>query len=141
MKTRRENVPYGLAQILKLRAVTYRWKAGADGRSHLGVIAQEIEKVLPEVVTARSKTGMLSVAYDELVPVAIKAIQEQESTIRNQDARIEKLEEPLAALEAGRAPLASSVLGNGSATAATLALLPVGFFFARRRAIRQRKAA
>jgi hypothetical protein len=74
------------------------------------------------------------VEYQEIVPVAIKAIQEQQAKIREQAAVIEQLDTRLAALEKGRQPvMTSSVLGGGLGATAMLALIPVGLIVARRR--------
>src|SRR5713101_428217 len=41
----------GIETLLKLRPVTFRWKAEEDKSHHFGLIAQEVEKVVPEVVS------------------------------------------------------------------------------------------
>jgi hypothetical protein len=85
-----------LDKILNLTGLTYEWKTDeykekgfAQGR-HYGVIAQEIEKVLPEVVNTATD-GTKAVAYTEIIPVLIEAIKEQQK-------RIEQLEKKLAEL-------------------------------------------
>jgi len=57
----------------------------------IGVIAQEIEKVLPEVVTTR-EDGYKAVKYEKIVALLIEAIKEQQSSIEKLESRIEKLE-------------------------------------------------
>ncbi len=75
-----------LNKVLKLNGVSYEWKTDEykdkgfpDGR-HYGVIAQEIEKVLPEVVNTGAD-GAKAVAYTEIIPVLIEAIKEQQKEI------------------------------------------------------------
>ena len=46
----------------------------------VGVIAQEIEKVLPEVVETR-ETGYKAVKYEKIVPLLIESIKEQQKQI------------------------------------------------------------
>jgi len=82
-----------LDKILNLNGLSYAWKTYEykernfpEGR-HYGVIAQEIEKVLPEVVST-TPDGSKSVAYTEIIPVLIEAIKEQQK-------RIEVLEKKL----------------------------------------------
>jgi hypothetical protein len=71
--------------------------------------------------------GMLSVNYATLLPVAIKAVQEQQVVIDRQEAR-------LAALERRREPVMSSLLsGGGLGGGVALGLLPFGLFLALRR--------
>lgn len=75
-----------LDKVLNLTGLTYEWKNDeykekgfAKGR-HYGVIAQEIEKVLPEVVNT-APDGTKAVAYTEIIPVLIEAIKEQQKQI------------------------------------------------------------
>lgn len=72
-----------LSKVLALRGVTFDWdlaKAGNrefDSNNHIGFIAQEIEKVLPQVVvTANDTDKTKSVAYGDVVPVLVEAIKE-----------------------------------------------------------------
>lgn len=75
-----------LSKILKIDGVSYEWKVNEhmnkdfDEGRHYGVIAQEIEKVLPEIVTERPD-GTKTVAYTEIIPVLIEAIKEQQKEI------------------------------------------------------------
>lgn len=75
-----------LDKIRQIRGVEFDWtkefiekQGGEDGyfvRKHdVGVIAQEIEKVLPEVVAER-EDGTLAVKYEKIVPLLIQAIKE-----------------------------------------------------------------
>jgi len=57
----------------------------------IGVIAQEIEKVLPELVTTRGD-GYKAVKYEKIVALLIEAIKEQQSSIEKLESRIERLE-------------------------------------------------
>jgi len=71
--------------VQKLKPVTFEWKKpkGNVGQGEqIGLIAQDLQKVLPQiVVTGDDKDKILSVKYDELIPVLIKAIQEQQVEI------------------------------------------------------------
>src|SRR5207244_1243495 len=76
------NLSYGLREVLQLRPVTWVWKDGADRGRQLGLIAQEIEPVLPELVTReKDERQTLGLNYIGLVPVVINAIQEEHATI------------------------------------------------------------
>src|SRR6185295_13026245 len=44
------NLAYGLNQVMQLRPVSFQWRAGNDKRTHLGLIAQEVDAVMPEAV-------------------------------------------------------------------------------------------
>ena len=58
-------------------------------RKHFGVIAQEVEAVLPELVRTR-EDGLKAVAYPEMVAVLIEAIKEQQVQIEKQQLQIEE---------------------------------------------------
>ena len=60
-------------------------------RASTGVIAQETEKVLPEVVHNDENTGYKSVAYGNIVGVLIEAIKEQQLQIDNLTEQVEFL--------------------------------------------------
>lgn len=96
-----------LDKVLHLQGVTYEWDkdrvqgAGYKSGRQIGLIAQEVEKVLPELVHTDSK-GYKTLSYDKLVPVLVEAMKEQQVVIEGQkkdafekDARIEKLEQSL----------------------------------------------
>jgi hypothetical protein len=134
LKTNLKDSPYGLKELLKLRAVTYQMKDHKDDGYRLGIIAQEIQKVLPELVTTNRATGMLAVDYTGIIPVAIKAVQEQERTIEQQAKLIARLDSRITVLEASKPSVASASFPVGAGTsAAALALLPLGLFAARRK--------
>ncbi len=78
----------GLSKIMQLRPITFNWKQDEypdknfDDRNHIGFIAQEVEEVVPQVVTtADDEMQTKSIAYSDLVPVLTKAIQEQQAEI------------------------------------------------------------
>lgn len=81
LKENIKNLGYGLNEVLKLRPVSYSWKDGTK-TTKLGLIAQETELVLPEVVSKPTeKDDHYGIMYSDLIPVLIKAIQEQQKTI------------------------------------------------------------
>jgi endosialidase-like protein len=85
---------YGLRDLLRLRPVSFNWKDRPDRGRQLGLIAQEVEPVLPELVTTdKDAEQTKGLNYIGLVPVTIKAIQEQQAQIEDQKKRIADLEE------------------------------------------------
>jgi hypothetical protein len=94
-----------LEKVLHLQGVSYEWKTGEhngtgfrEGRQ-IGLVAQDAEKVLPELVHTDDK-GYKSLAYDKIVAVLIEAIKEQQSELKEKDARIAKLEKESALISA-----------------------------------------
>ena len=75
-----------------LQTIYYSWKASQDKKLHLGLIAQEVEAVFPEIVSESSIDEMKGVKYTELIPVLIKAIQEQQTQIEELKSRVEQLQ-------------------------------------------------
>ena len=61
-----------------------------------GVVAQEVEKILPEVVTGTE--GNKSVAYGNMVALTIEAIKEQQNIINNQQQQINDLKDMVSEL-------------------------------------------
>jgi len=77
-----------LSKVLDLRGVYFN-RIGQSERE-IGVIAQEIEKVLPELVY-ESHDGTKSVAYQNMVAVLIEAIKEQQQQINELKERLDNL--------------------------------------------------
>jgi len=76
-----------------LRGVTFNRTDIGDTETRMtGVIAQEVQVVLPEAVKADS-TGKLSVAYGNMVGLLIEGIKEQNNTIKEMQIEINKLKE------------------------------------------------
>ncbi|MDO8929535.1 MAG: tail fiber domain-containing protein [Bacteroidota bacterium] len=57
----------------------------------MGFIAQDMQKIFPELVT-QDKAGALGIKYIELIPILVKAYQEQQAELESLKARVAKLE-------------------------------------------------
>ncbi|MBR5168546.1 MAG: tail fiber domain-containing protein, partial [Salinivirgaceae bacterium] len=121
LKKNVETIDGALDKVLKLRGVTYYWKNreemaaakgvsadsmryGYDDKKHIGVIAQEMEEVFPELV-GTDPDGFKSVSYSNLTPILIEAVKElkaekdelqttvttQQTKIDNQQQQIDEL--------------------------------------------------
>jgi hypothetical protein len=86
------NIESALDKILTLRAVNFSWKTDETNKENLGLIAQDVEKVFPQVVNKsklaksinsdnQDETEYLGIRYTELIPVLIAAIQELKAEI------------------------------------------------------------
>ena len=78
-----------LARLLLIDGKTYTIKK--DGKQKIGVLAQDIQKVFPELVS-EDANEMLAVNYQGLVPVLINALKEQDGKMKEQDDKISRLE-------------------------------------------------
>ena len=91
LKENIEIIPNALEKVSQIRGVTFTRNDQEDKeKRHAGVIAQEVEKVLPEVVM-EDNDGVKSVAYGNLVSLLIEAIKEQQEQINNLTDEIDKL--------------------------------------------------
>ena len=70
-----------LSKIEKLRGVSYELKSD-PGTVHIGLIAQEVNKVIPEVVQLDDNSKYYGISYQSLVPVLIEAIKELSDRIK-----------------------------------------------------------
>jgi Chaperone of endosialidase len=112
------NLDYGLQEVLKMRPVMYNWKSDEGNDDKVGLIAQEVQRLIPEAVkrggqlvpkTITDETGKLvpnpnysnrlGIYYSDLIPVLIKAVQEQQAIINSQKTVIENMEKRLQKLE------------------------------------------
>lgn len=114
LKTDIKSIENALEIIQSLNGKTYNWteeiqkETGVDNGRHIGYIAQEIEKTLPEIVIA-DENGRLGVNYTELIPVLSEALKELNAKVEKQNnaviendalkAKLSTLEEKLALLE------------------------------------------
>lgn len=92
LKTNIVKIPNALEKLKQLGGYTYDWKdevlakkGGEDGyfvkKQDVGVIAQEVQKVLPEIVATRPD-GTLGVRYERLIALVIEAIKELDGKIK-----------------------------------------------------------
>ena len=77
-----------LSKLLLIDGKSYTMNS--DGKDKIGVLAQEVQEVFPELV-GEDTEGMLTVNYQGLVPVLINALKEQESKINDQQNQIDEL--------------------------------------------------
>ena len=82
-----------LPKLLQIDGKSYEMK----GKQKIGVLAQEIKEVFPELVS-EDDNEMLAVNYQGLVPVLINALKEQDKIIKSQEARLTNIENLLAKL-------------------------------------------
>jgi len=81
-----------ISKVQAMRGVYYNRTDFNTEVTKVGVIAQEVEAVLPELILEAPDTGLKSVAYAELTAVLINAIKEQQEIIEDLKTRITKLE-------------------------------------------------
>ena len=80
-----------LISLLQLEAKSYTMKNDVEQKQKIGLLAQEVQKVFPELVS-EDNNGMLAVNYQALVPVLINALKEQENNYNELEKSLEMLE-------------------------------------------------
>jgi hypothetical protein len=92
LKNINSEIENALEKIMTLRAVNFSWKSDETKKENLGLIAQDVQKVFPQVIDKNKlankpneiqtdQTEYLGVKYQDLVPVLIAAIQELKAEI------------------------------------------------------------
>jgi len=78
-----------LAKVLSISGNTFDWNEKTSREGHdVGLIAQEVNEVLPEAVTERDN-GYLAVDYQKLVPLLVEAIKELSSKVENLEQQLQ----------------------------------------------------
>ncbi len=104
LKTDLVKVQSGLNLLSGLTAYFFKWNDFAkeefdfSDEEQIGVLAQDVEKVLPQLVNTNSK-GYKAVDYSKLTPVLIEAIKEQQTQIEKLESENKDLQQRLKKLE------------------------------------------
>jgi hypothetical protein len=102
-----KELQYGLKEILELKPVSYRYRDKEALGTRIGLIAQDVEPIIGEIVmgyeltnetnsrgissVSRKKAEVLSLNYIELIPILINAIKEQQSIIEEKELKLQEL--------------------------------------------------
>ena len=82
----------GLDIVKQLRPVTYNFISSDDKQVHAGFLAQELENVIPHVVSQDDSLGIRGVAYQEIIPYLVEAIKEQQAIIDGLKIRLDRMD-------------------------------------------------
>ena len=99
LKTNITTVNNALEKLSQIRGVTFDWKDGRDHERHMGVVAQDVEKVAPELVSQPQGTNMKGVFYGGLNALTIEAIKEQQKEFKERQRQIELLKKEITELK------------------------------------------
>ncbi len=95
LKTNIQKIDDALALISEINGATYHWKDSQRGNElHYGLIAQEVEASMPELV-GEDNQGMKTLNYQGLVPVLISAVNQSQHEKKQLEDRVLSLEEKL----------------------------------------------
>lgn len=87
LKTHITSLAQGMRTVLAMNPVEFDWIDPKRGEHDIGLIAQEIQELIPEAVGTNSD-GMLSLDYPKLIPILINAIKELKTEIDNLKRRL-----------------------------------------------------
>jgi Chaperone of endosialidase len=88
------------AKIQQLRPVTYRLKTDPAGELQYGLIAEEVDKVYPELVVRDDAGNVEGVRYDRLAPILLSELQDQQQKVAAQASQLVELKQQFAELTA-----------------------------------------
>ncbi len=91
LKKNLSKIENSIAKIKKLNGYYFFWKEGKDKSKQVGVIAQEVEKVLPEIVSTENN-GYKSVDYSKLTALLIEVAKKQQDLIESLTKKNTELE-------------------------------------------------
>ena len=84
-----------LVEVMKLRPVQYQYKPELNlgNQTHVGLVAEEVQKVDPRLAAHKKDGELESVDYEHLTALLIKAVQEQQAEISSLKLEISELSE------------------------------------------------
>ncbi len=77
-----------LDKVMQLNPVSYLMKDQTDNKRNLGLISQEVQELFPSITHYVEEQDLLALSYTELIPILIKALQEQQTIIDGQNTKI-----------------------------------------------------
>jgi hypothetical protein len=80
---------YGLSDVIQMRSRMFEYKD--NGRTDVGLIAEELNPIIPELVGKDADDIPESVSYDRMVSVLVKAIQELSAKVDSLQAEVTAL--------------------------------------------------
>jgi hypothetical protein len=113
LKSRVEPIAGALQSVVQLQGIKFDWDgsktdpaagpdARHDARRHVGFAAQEVARVIPEVVSHEPNTDVYGVSYGGIVPYLVEAIKEQQTQIAALQSQLAAIQARLEAVEARR---------------------------------------
>jgi len=129
-----QDLSYGVKEVMRLRPISF-----TDEGRKIGLIAEEVQKVLPEVVAvpemstdkttsqAIDPAAPLGLDYMALVPLLVKGMQEQQAAIEDKDRQLNDLKTQLDQLKTmlvDKGLISSAEIPNGSLSRANLTVAP-----------------
>lgn len=87
-----EPINVDLDTLNDIQKIRFTWKNEENGKVNIGVVAQSVEKVFPELVIENPDTGYKNVNYEGLSVVALAAVDKLHTEVKNLEERLYQLE-------------------------------------------------
>lgn len=81
-----------IEQLAQISGYRYKWKNGINRRDQIGLIAQEVRAIFPELVR-QSEDGILSISYSKFVPILIEGLKEMVEISKVQEQEVINLKD------------------------------------------------
>ncbi|RYE19632.1 MAG: hypothetical protein EOP51_19485 [Sphingobacteriales bacterium] len=95
LKTNIHSLNYGLKELMLMKPVQYNWKTNPQDKKEIGFLAQDIQKIIPEAVVEPTNGHAMGMKYTELIPVLVKAVQEQQQLIKTQQQMLDQQQQQI----------------------------------------------
>lgn len=89
VKTNLQRIEDGMAKVGRISGYTYNRVEDPAGERLCGLLAQELQQVLPEAVHAHPDTGLLSVSYGNVASLFVEALKDLKAELKTVNARLD----------------------------------------------------
>jgi histidyl-tRNA synthetase len=93
MKENITRISDAIDKVNKLRGVSFTWKDDPSQTIQIGMIAQEVEPIIPEIVFTNPVDGLKGINYSQATAILVEAIKEQQQQIESYKSQLQSLHE------------------------------------------------
>lgn len=91
LKTNISELSMPLEKILNIEGKNYTWKKDENNVVQSGLIAQQVEEYIPEVIVTNKENNIKTINYNGIIPYLVEGMKEQQRQIESQKSEIEEL--------------------------------------------------